>query len=132
MPRKKYTKETIIQTLQNLAKSLNKNTLSKKEVNKILSTSTVCYHFGSLGKALEAAGLEKNITNQNPKGTKIISDDELFKSMREVEIKIGKDNLKPQQIKFKEMIISLGGLYFEIRNEGDIENTIKVLSGQIP
>ena len=49
-----------------------------------------------------------------------------------VEIKIGKDNLKPQQIKFKEMIISLGGLYFEIRNEGDIENTIKVLSGQIP
>jgi hypothetical protein len=90
MSRKQYTRETIIQTLQNLAKTLNKNTLSKKDVNKIISTGTVAYHFGSLGKALEAAGLEKNPTNQNPKGTKLISDDELFKSFLEVEKKIGK------------------------------------------
>jgi hypothetical protein len=91
MPRKKYTREIIIQTLQNLAKCLSKNTLTTKEINKIIPESTVSRYFGSATKALEAAGLEKNQNvNPYPKGTVKISDDELFQSILEVESKTGK------------------------------------------
>ena len=71
MGRRKHTRGDIIQTLQNLARSLGKDTLSKKEVGTVVPSSTVGYHFGSLGRALEAAGLRvvdraEHLRNRGP------------------------------------------------------------------
>jgi hypothetical protein len=57
MAKKKHTKESIIQTLQNLAKKLGKNTLSKADINthlsSILSLSSIIRYFGSVMKKLD-------------------------------------------------------------------------------
>jgi len=44
-----------------------------------------------------------------------------------VEIKIGKDYQKPNQIKFQRMIEECGGMYFIIRNKEDIETMKRML-----
>ena len=89
MQKRKHTKESIIQTLQNQAKQLQKN-LSMADVAKILSISSISYHFGSLGNALEAAGLERTKSYDHFVGRgKVISDESLFQSLLAVENKIG-------------------------------------------
>lgn len=44
-----------------------------------------------------------------------------------IEIKIGKDFLKPEQIAFKFMVEKNNGLHFVIRNEDQIKEMIKCL-----
>ena len=58
MPGKKHSRESIIQTLQCLAQNLGKKALTTVDVRKHMPLSSLDYHFGSLRKALEAAGLE--------------------------------------------------------------------------
>lgn len=51
----------------------------------------------------------------------------------EIECKVGKDFLKPEQINFRKMIESLGGIYIVARNidetVDEINNLIKVNNG---
>lgn len=80
--------------LKNLAKRLGQDSLSTKDVQKHLaghlSTSTVINYFGSLGEALEAAGLRRQASTDHfkskPSG---LTDDELFISLLEVEKELG-------------------------------------------
>lgn len=44
-----------------------------------------------------------------------------------IEIKVGKDFLKPEQINFKDTIERYNGLHFVIRSEDDIKEMIKCL-----
>src|SRR3990170_2929929 len=83
--RKKYTKEEIITALQRLAQELGTKKLRKADVGKIIPNSTIARRFGSFGKALEEAGLEK-IDQKRPEK---ISDDDLFGSFLEVERRLG-------------------------------------------
>ncbi len=90
MGRKSHSKESIIQILQNLAKRLNKNNLSKKEVQLEIPLSSLCNYFGTLGNALEEAGLQKRSPRENYKYIKkVLSEDELFFSVLEVERNLG-------------------------------------------
>jgi len=90
--RRKHTRGDIIETLQNLARSLGKDTLSKKEVGAVLPSSVVNYHFASLGRALEAAGLRvldpaEHLRNRGP----TLSEDDLFASLSKVEQQVGRE-----------------------------------------
>ena len=67
MVRKSHSKESIIQILQNLAKRLNKDSLTTQDVKHELSPSSLNYHFGSLGNALEAAGLKRGSSTEHLK-----------------------------------------------------------------
>ena len=91
MAKRRHSKESIIATLQNLAASLKKDTLSKRETSAMLSSSSVNYHFGSLGNALEAAGLKRTSPGENLKiSRERYSDDELFLSLLRVEKQLGR------------------------------------------
>ena len=92
MGRRKHSHDDIIKALQNLARSLRKDTLSKKEVATVLPLSTVGYHFGSLSRALEAAGLRvvdpaEHFRNRGP----ALSEDDLFASLSKVEQQMGRE-----------------------------------------
>ena len=67
MARSKHDKNSIVQTLKNLSKNLKKNELSNSDVKKVLSSSTVRSHFGSVRKAVEAAGLGYNDNSERYK-----------------------------------------------------------------
>lgn len=80
----------IIQLLQNLATQLNKRNLSTADVRKVIPVSNVKVYFGSLGNALEAAGLERTDSAEHFKGRgNILSEDDLFQSLYEVENELG-------------------------------------------
>jgi hypothetical protein len=86
MGRRKHSHDDIIKALRNLARSLRKDTLSKKEVATVLPLSTVGYHFGSLSRALEAAGLRvpnpaQHLRNRRP----LLSENDLFASLSGLE-----------------------------------------------
>jgi len=88
----RHTKESIIQTLQNVASTLGTQTLSKADVAKHLPPSSVNYHFGSIGKALEAAGLSVTGRDFSAAAESMrLGEDELFKSLWAVEQLIGKE-----------------------------------------
>jgi hypothetical protein len=91
VPEKRHTKESIVRTLQNLAQRLGTKSLTKKDVQKVIPVSSVKYLFGNLGNALEAAGLERRTGWEQLKGDvrKSLTDDELFRSVFEVEGKVG-------------------------------------------
>ncbi len=85
-----HTKESIISTLQNLAANLGKTVLSQADVKQTLSEASVRYHFGSLRKAVEAAGLEINSPGQNLASVRRqLSEDDLFSSVHDVEQNVG-------------------------------------------
>lgn len=85
MPR--YSNEQIIEMLKNLAESLGQKSLSTKDVNSVISASTVEYRFGNIGNALEAAGLERIVPGANfrSRGPQI-EDNDLFRALYEVEL----------------------------------------------
>jgi len=92
MPSKKYSKEKIIEILKNLYTQIGKTNLTKYDVSKVLSLSTVNRFFGNLGNALDAAGISK--TNQidhlkelHQKQT--VPDSDLFVTILFVEIILG-------------------------------------------
>jgi Homing endonuclease associated repeat len=90
MPGKKHSKESIIRTLQSLARGLGKDTLSKRDVSAELSPSAISYHFGSLGNALEAAGLRRvGAADHFRQRGAVFSDEELFHSVLRVEEQVG-------------------------------------------
>ncbi len=90
MPKQRYTKESIIEVLQNLSKQLGKSKLSKADVAKALSPSTVKNHFGSVGNALEAAGLERTDSSEHLRGRdSALTDEELFRSLLDLEAELG-------------------------------------------
>jgi len=92
MAKRKYSRETIITALQNEAKRLGKRTLTMKEVNGVVPVSAVRAYFGSLGNALEAAGLERLQPGWNLPlmgRLRTIPDDDLFRSLIQVEDKLG-------------------------------------------
>ena len=92
MGRKRHSKESIIETLRNLAKKLGKPYLRKQDVQSVLSPSVLTYHFGSLGNALEAAGLERRSCTDHLKeggGKVTLTHDDLFRSMLDVEQDLG-------------------------------------------
>jgi hypothetical protein len=78
--------------LRNLARSLGKDTLSKKEVASLLPSSVVNYHFGSLGRALEAAGLRVLDPAEHFRNRGVtLSEDHLFASLCRVEQRLGRE-----------------------------------------
>jgi hypothetical protein len=90
MGKKRHSKESIIQTLQNLARSLGKTSLSGGDVNAVLPVSSVNSYFGSLGNALEAAGLERHSSTEHlSKYRKTLCDEDLFQSVLRVEQEVG-------------------------------------------
>jgi hypothetical protein len=92
MGRKSHSKESIIQILQNLAKRLNKDSLSKQDVKPEVSLGVIDYHFGSLGNALEASGLKRRLPGENLKEHgNVLSEDDLFISLLEVERNLGRE-----------------------------------------
>ena len=90
MPQRRHTKESVIQTLQNLAKQLGKKTLSKSEINRVIPESSVSRLFGSLGNALEASGLERFSREHYNRQLQVarISTEDLFQSLLECERKL--------------------------------------------
>jgi hypothetical protein len=90
MSKQAHTKESIIQTLQNVAARLEKKALSKRDIQPHVPMSSVRYHFGSIGKALEAAGLEVPSRDFSALvKRKQLNDDQLFASVFDVEQKTG-------------------------------------------
>lgn len=91
MVKKRHSKESIIATLQNLAATMKKDTLSGLEIRRVMSTSVLDYHFGCWGNALEAAGLNRTAPGANMKMRgKRYSNDDLFRSMYRVEEQLGR------------------------------------------
>ena len=90
MSEQKHSRDSIIQTLQNVAATLGKTTLSKREIQPHLASSAINYHFGNFGNALNAAGLTAAAPGPiaGIKRTRL-DDDVLFASIGEVEQKIG-------------------------------------------
>ena len=96
MSAKRHSKEDILETLQNLARNLGQKSLSTKEVAKVISPSTINYHFGSVGNALEAAGLVRGSSTQHlDQFRKRLSDDDLFKALVELETELGHEPRYP-------------------------------------
>ena len=90
MPAKSHSKESIISTIQNLAANLGKTVLTKADVQRAVPGSSVRYHFGTLRKAVEAAGLEMNSPGQPANlARRPLSDEELFRSIHSVEQRLG-------------------------------------------
>lgn len=90
MARQNHTRESIIQTLQNIASQLGTTVLSKRDVATRVSLSAVNYRFGNLGNALKAAGLAANAPGPpDGKPHNLLNDDDLFMSLLEVEKQIG-------------------------------------------
>jgi hypothetical protein len=90
--RSRRTRSDIIESLRNLARRLGKDTLSKKDVASILPLSVVNYHFGSLGRALEPAGLRvldpaEHFRNRGPS----LSEEDLFASVSKLEHQLGRE-----------------------------------------
>jgi hypothetical protein len=91
MATRRHTRESIAQTLQNVAARKGKTVLSKQEVAAHIPISSVKYHFGSLAKALDAAGLGVAGRDPSTYDRMRLSDDELFTSLWDVEQKIGRE-----------------------------------------
>ena len=90
MTEQRHTRETILETLKNLAERLGKKVLSKQDVQPHLPVSSIRYHFGSLGNALEAAGLERTDPAEHLRGRgPVLSDDQLMEALYELETRIG-------------------------------------------
>ncbi len=90
MSRKSYSKESIIQILQNLAKRLGKEFLTNQDVRGEINVATVRNYFGSLKNAFEAAGIKrKSLTEHLNEIRKVLPKEELFLSMFEVERSLG-------------------------------------------
>ena len=91
---KKYSNEKIIEILKNLSRKLGKPNLSKKDIATVIPTSTVNSHFGSIRKALEAAGLESRppgISDKTIYENMKISEDDLFRNLHDLETDLGKE-----------------------------------------
>ena len=85
-----HTPESIIQTLRSLAGSLGRDTLTTIDLRGVLPLGSTRYYFGSLGAALEAAGLRRrdpaeHFRDRGP----TLSDTDLFASVLEVETQLG-------------------------------------------
>jgi len=90
MGSQRHSKESIIQTLQNVAARLGKSTLSKREVQPHLPLSSISYHFGNLGTAPNAAGLKVAVQDPAAVSERFrVDDNDLFASLWEIEKKIG-------------------------------------------
>jgi hypothetical protein len=86
----RHSRDSIAQTLQNVAAQLGKTTLSKKEVQPHVALSAINYHFGNLSTALKAAGLSVAVQDPGAISKRLrLDDDLLFASLWEVEQKIG-------------------------------------------
>ena len=85
-------KEEIIEALKNLSEQLGQKRLTKQDVAKVFPVSTIEYHFGSLGNALEAAGLERTNLGDNLRGRgAVLTVNELFQNLFEIEEAIGRE-----------------------------------------
>jgi len=92
MARGKHTRESIITELQETARRLDQRSLTKGEVAKHVSASlsSIRYRFGTLGDALEAAGLERHAPGWNlPRGPRI-TEEELLSALADVEDAVGR------------------------------------------
>ncbi len=90
MGRKLHSKESIVQTLQNLAKSLGKDTLTTQEAQTVVPVSSVKYYFGSVGNAMEAAGLQRRSASEHLDDVRrVLTDEDLFRSILELEQSLG-------------------------------------------
>jgi len=87
---KKYSREQIIQILQNLSRQLGRRSLSTQDIARVIPTSTVKGYFGSLGNALEAAGLERRLPGDHLPHVRL-SEEDLFANLLDVERQIGKE-----------------------------------------
>ena len=97
MPEQRHTRESIVQTLKNVAANLNKQALSNQDIQAHLPLSSVAYHFGSVGEALKTAGLTVPVRDVAAHIERLkLTDDELFGSLWEVGQKLGHDPTFPE------------------------------------
>jgi hypothetical protein len=89
MARKKHSKQEIIDIIRNLAKQIGEEKLTLKDVALLIPKSSINYHFGNCGNAFIAAGLKLKMPSDNLHKGIIISNDELFDSLYNIEIKLG-------------------------------------------
>jgi hypothetical protein len=90
MPAKKHDRESIIETLRNLAQRLGKDKLSSQEVAMAIPPSSIVRYFGSVGNALEAAGMKRTAPGDNFKGrAPELADSDLFDAVLEIEQRLG-------------------------------------------
>lgn len=92
--KKIYSKEKIVNILKNLSRKLGKQNLSQQEISTVIPKATVYSYFGSIGTALEAAGLEKrepNTFNKEVWEKSRLSEDELFNNLYKIEQRMGRE-----------------------------------------
>jgi hypothetical protein len=90
MGTQRHSRESIIQTLQNVAANLGTTKLSSRDVNPHIPLSAVKYHFGNVGRALEAAGLTGNKPGPPDAIRRSrIPESQLFESLLKIEHTIG-------------------------------------------
>ncbi|MFU2207309.1 homing endonuclease associated repeat-containing protein [Solidesulfovibrio sp. C21] len=92
MPKKKYSKESILKLLQNISTNQGITSLTKKDICNHIPASTVNYYFGSLSKACDAAGIgcaEKGANLASIAKSNAIDDGALFQSLFELECDLG-------------------------------------------
>jgi hypothetical protein len=92
MPAKKHDRESILETLRNLAKRLGQDSLTKQEIATAIQPSTVAQYFGNLGNALEAAGLKRGSSTAHLRDrSPTLTDNDLFQSILKVEQQLGRE-----------------------------------------
>ena len=92
MGAQRHTKDSIILTLQNLAQRLGREELHVADITGVISKSSINYHFGSLGRALEAAGLpvpDVKVSLRESWRKQTLAQDELCRSLMKVERQVG-------------------------------------------
>ena len=92
MPAQRHTRDSIIKTLQNVAAQLNQSCLSERDVQPHIPRSSVNYHFGNVGNALKAAGLEMRGQDIAAHIARFrFTDDKIFGSLLDIEQRIGRE-----------------------------------------
>ena len=91
MARNRWTKEAIVTALREQAKRLGKNTLTATEAGSVVAQSTITAHFGNVGNALVAAGLQRSPPHSFAGHGAVISEGQLFASLLALEHKLGRE-----------------------------------------
>jgi hypothetical protein len=88
-----YTNEQIIEELKRLSERLGRTTISVREIqeNTPFTVSLITYRFGTVGLALQAAGLQRIEPGSNLQPKTRYSDENLYSNLLEIEKLLGRE-----------------------------------------